>query len=67
MMSEDLRSRGDRFFPEKSLVNITTVPRDMVYLICAGERARLVPKIVPYSTVNDYEAPDDQPDDQAAV
>ena len=39
---------------------IFTMPRDMVYLIRSGERARLVPKIVPYSTVDDYEAPDEQ-------
>ncbi len=40
----------------KTVETIYAMPVDKIYLISAGERARLVQKITPYSTVDDYEA-----------
>lgn len=34
---------------------VLSMPRNKAYLITAGEKARLVDKIIPYSTVADYE------------
>ena len=42
------------------------LPRDSAYLIRSGDRARLVKKIIPYSTVDDYEAPDTGIQDECA-
>lgn len=38
----------------KTPENIMSMPRDKAFLITAGEKARLVDKIIPYSTVADY-------------
>lgn len=34
---------------------VLSMPRDKAYLITAGEKARLVDKVIPYSTVADYQ------------
>lgn len=39
----------------KTPEQIMTMPRDKAYLITTGEKARMVDKIIPYSTVADFE------------
>ena len=38
----------------KTPESVQTMPRNMAYLLVNGEKAKLVEKIVPYSTVSDY-------------
>lgn len=42
----------------KTTESVLMMPRDSAYLIRSGERAKLVKKIVPYSTCKDFEAGD---------